>query len=103
MEARYGWSVAEGDESVFLGVAPYRSAHGRDSRSRVYRARANMPWQPCTGEFPSLPRLRAVGGHVFAALGDRTLVGSADEGDSWRRLPVKLGSASRALLALAAT
>jgi photosystem II stability/assembly factor-like uncharacterized protein len=100
LDCRYGWSVAFGEETLYLAVAPYRSAHTDDSRARVYRARGDSPWEPCTDELESLPRLRAAGGDVFAALGDGTLLYSADRGDSWTKPPVSVGGPSFALLAL---
>ena len=100
LDRRYGWSVAFGDETLYLAAAPYRFAHSGNARARVFRAHGGMPWEPCTDELPSLPRLRAVDGDVFAALGDGTLLCSADEGDSWKSLSVSLGASSRALLAL---
>ena len=100
LDRRYGWSVAFGGETLYLAVAPYRFAHGGNSRARVFRSRGGKPWQPCTDELPSLPRLRAVDGVVFSALGDGTLLCSTDRGDTWKRLPVSLGGPSRALIAL---
>ena len=100
LDRRYGWSVAADANVVYLAAAPYRAAHGAHSRARVFRSRAGRPWEPCTDELSTLPRLRAVEGEVFAALGDGSLIHSRDEGTSWEALPVDLGSASRALLAL---
>lgn len=100
LDRRYGWSVAVGDETVYLAAAPYRAAHSRNSRARVFRSSGAEAWEPCTDELSSLPRLRAVHRELFAALGDGTLLCSADRGDSWSRIPVSLGGPARALLAL---
>ena len=100
LDRRYGWSVAVGDETVYLAAAPYRSAHSGNSQARVFRAGGNSEWEPCTDELPSLPRLRAVQGEVFAALGDGTLLCSSDRAGSWNTCPVSVGATSRALLAL---
>lgn len=100
LDRRYGWSVAVGDETVYLAAAPYRAAHSRNSRARVFRSSGAEDWEPCTDELSSLPRLRAVHRELFAALGDGTLLCSADRGDCWSRIPVSLGGPARALLAL---
>jgi photosystem II stability/assembly factor-like uncharacterized protein len=99
LDRRYGWSAAVAGETAYLTVAPYRSAHSGDSRARIVRARGDGPWQPCTDELPSLPRLAAAeDGTVFAALDDGTLLHSADGGERWEALPVDLGGRAAALL-----
>jgi len=100
LDRRYGWSVAVGRATVYLAVAPYRTAHSNNSRARIFRAGGDQSWLPCTDELPSLPRLRAREDEVFAALGDGSLLHSTDRGDSWSHLPVDLGGPSRALLTL---
>ena len=100
LDRRYGWSVAVGDDTVYLTAAPYLAAHSGNARARVFRAGSNLEWEPCTDELPSLPRLRTVHEEVFAALGDGTLLCSADRGDSWSTCPVSVGAPARALLAL---
>lgn len=98
LDRRYGWSFAADGDTLYLVAAPYRSAHTDDARACVYRARGDAPWEPCTDELTTLPRLAAGGGEAFAALGDGGLLRSRDGGGSWERLPVDLGGASRALL-----
>lgn len=101
LQHRYGWSVAVSGDRLYLTVAPYLAAHTGNSRACVLRAGGNHPWERTTADLPSLPRLRSTsGGDVFAALGDGTLLLSADEGRRWNRVPVDLGGASAALLAL---
>ena len=99
LDRRYGWSLAASGSTLYLTVAPLRSAHSRNTRAVVVRSRAGAQWERCTDEFATLPRLASsAGGEVFAALGDGNLLLSADEGDSCSRVPIDLGSWSRALL-----
>lgn len=101
LDRRYGWSVAIADAAIYLTVAPYLAAHSGNSRACVFRWRGRGPWERCTDELSSLPRLRATAeGDVLAALGDGTVLSSTDEGESWERLPVETGGAANALLAL---
>lgn len=99
LDRRYGWSVAAAAGTIYLTAAPARSAHTRNSRARVFRAFGDGAWEPCTDELPTLARLSAIADEIFAALGDGTVLGSGDHGDSWEALPVNLGGSSRALLA----
>jgi photosystem II stability/assembly factor-like uncharacterized protein len=99
LRRRYGWSGAIAGRTLYLGVAPYRTAHTRAPKAYVARARGDGAWEACTDELASLPRLAATEeGLVFAALGDGTLLHSADEGRSWDPAPVSLGGPAAALV-----
>lgn len=101
LDRRYGWSVTVAEEAAYLAVAPYFATHSGNSRACVCRQRGEGPWERCTEEFSSLPKLGATtDGEVFAALGDGALIHSKDKGESWRRVPADTGGPSADLLAL---
>lgn len=98
LDRRYGWDVAVAPETVYLAAAPYRSAHTGAARARIFRARGSGPFEPCTDELGSLPRLAVTAdGTVYAAQGGGALLRSCDEGGSWQAVAASLEGPARAL------
>jgi photosystem II stability/assembly factor-like uncharacterized protein len=102
LDRRYGWAVAACEEVVYLVVGTYRSAHSSRPRVRLFRSSSGASWEPCGDELPRLAKLACgAPGELFMALGDGSLLRSADRGDTWSQLPVQLRMPSRALVYLA--
>ncbi|HJQ51302.1 MAG TPA: hypothetical protein VJ838_12385 [Gaiellaceae bacterium] len=108
-DRHYTWSVAvDPDDAdcwyVSASTGPHAAHGGRDPQARVYRRRADEPWQPLAGGLPEpLPAmpyaLIANDGRLFAGLADGQIWESRDQGDSWTLLELR-GDRLDALLAL---
>jgi photosystem II stability/assembly factor-like uncharacterized protein len=110
-DRHYTWAVAADPHDaetwyVSASTGPFAAHGGRDPQARIYRRRANEPWEALAGGLPEpLPAmpyaLDTANGRVFAGLADGQLWESRDRGDSWRSCPVRNGSppAVRALVA----
>jgi hypothetical protein len=112
LDRRYCWAVAADPErpaTWYVSAAPGpRKAHGAGTaEARIFRAagdrwvalRAGLP-----DPLPAMPYGLAapVAGEVWAALADGAVWRSRDHGERWELLPVRLGSATRALTLLPA-
>jgi photosystem II stability/assembly factor-like uncharacterized protein len=97
----YCWALAvdpDDPDRWYVSAAPGPfQAHGREfADSVVYRWRGAGPWEQLDGGLPApldshVYALAAIGGELFAGLGDGRLFRSADRGDSWSELPVRFG------------
>lgn len=113
MDRHYGWAVAAAPDQPdlwYASVSPGpRKAHqtGR-AEAHLYRARAGGPWEKLGGGLPDplmdMPYALLADpnapGHLYAGLRQGELWFSADYGDRWEKLPVRLPSIETALIAL---
>ena len=98
---RYCWALAvdADDPERWYVSAAYgpRQAHGGGrARAGLYRWEGGGPWQPLGAGLPSpidsMPyALGASSAGLFAGLADGRLFHSADRGDSWEELPLRVG------------
>jgi hypothetical protein len=85
---------ADDPDRWFVSAAPGPfEAHGdRPSDSAIYRWEGAGPWQVIQGPLESHVYALATGrGQLFAGLGDGTLLGSYDGGESWSELGERIG------------
>lgn len=111
-DRHYTWGLAVSPEDpdvwyVSASSGPGRAHSGGNADAVIYRWRDGGPWEALSGgglskSLESFPyALLAVGEHVFAGLGDGTLLASDDQGDTWQWLSVE-GASLAGLRALAA-
>jgi photosystem II stability/assembly factor-like uncharacterized protein len=96
LDRRYGFCIAPGfaePGSAFIAAAPMRSAHTPNARACIFRLRESS-WEKLTDELEQLPYGLATSaahpGHVYAGLGDGTILHSRDDGQSWHAHPVRV-------------
>ena len=99
----YGVTCAadpERPEVWYAALAPSpRKAYGRQAEAYLYRAAGGADWQPIGWEphpMRDMPRtlvtLPGAPGHLYVGTTFGDVWHTADYGDSWRRLPLALGS-----------
>ena len=101
-DRHYCWALApdpEDPDRWYLSAAPGpRQAHsGGPAQARLYRWKGEGPWEPLEeglpGPLDSMPyALTASPDGLFAGLADGRVLHSADQGESWAELPVRVGS-----------
>src|ERR671922_100908 len=93
---------APGRWSVSATAGPFAANGGPDPQARLYRRRADEPWQALTNDpLPAMPyALAAAYGRLFAGLADGQIWESRDRGDTWRACTLR-GDRIPALRALA--
>lgn len=106
-DRNYAWAVAADPDDpdtwyCSASTGPFAAHGSRDPQARVYRWQGSGPWQALGGGLPEpldsmAYALLASHGRVFAGLADGRIYESADRGDGWALLDVRLP----ALLALA--
>lgn len=99
---RYCWALAvdtdEPDRWYVSAAYGPRQAHGsRPARAGLYRWEGDGPWDPIGAGLPqpidSMPyALASSSSGLFAGLADGRLFASANRGDSWDELPVRVES-----------
>ncbi|MBD0290019.1 MAG: hypothetical protein ICV74_02090 [Thermoleophilia bacterium] len=109
-DRHYTWSVAVDPEDADLwyvsaSTGPYAAHGGGDPQARIYRRRGATPWQALSGglpdRLPGMPyALVAADGRLIAGLSDGEVWESRDQGERWRRCPVR-GASLPAVRALA--
>src|ERR671924_283562 len=107
LDRRYTWAVAVDPDDpelwyVSASTGPFAAHGGRDPQARLYRRRADEPWQALTNDpLPAMPyALAAAYGRLFAGLADGQIWESRDRGDTWRACTLR-GDRIPALRALA--
>ncbi len=113
LEGHYGWAVAAhpADPAVwYASTAPGPMKAHRIGRAEahIYRKRGPSPWQKLAGGLPdplmdmpyALLTDPGAPRHLYAGLISGEIWFSADEGDHWERLPVRLPGIERALIML---
>jgi photosystem II stability/assembly factor-like uncharacterized protein len=112
LSPRYGWACAADPaqpEVRYASVSPGPfKAHGdkRSAEARIFRARGDAPWEALGGGLPepldhmpyALLTDRSAPGELYAGLSNGDIWHSADQGDSWRKLPVNVIGIHRSLL-----
>lgn len=110
----YGWAVgadpAQPNVWYFAAAPNPGQAHGHDGNAQaaIYRHNGEGHWQRLAGGLPQpleyMPYALITDvdapGHVYAGLSSGEIWHSADHGDHWTSLPVKLPAISRTLIAL---
>lgn len=113
LDRHYGWSVAADPAQPDLWYAsvspgPRKAHRAGHAEAHIYRTRGSEPWEKLSGGLPDplmdmpyglLTDLYAPG-HVYAGLHSGDVWFSADYGDRWEKLPARLPTVERALLAL---
>jgi photosystem II stability/assembly factor-like uncharacterized protein len=99
---RYCWALAvdaDDPERWYVSAAygPRQAHGGGPARAGLYRWDGAGPWEPIGAGLPrpldSMPyALASSSAGLFAALADGRVFHSADRGDSWDELPVRVGS-----------
>jgi hypothetical protein len=99
---RYCWALApdtDEPERWFVSAAygPRQAHGGGPARAGLYRWEGKGPWEPIGAGLPqpldSMPyALASSSSDLFAGLADGRLFHSADRGDSWEELPVRVDS-----------
>jgi photosystem II stability/assembly factor-like uncharacterized protein len=106
-DRHYTWSVAADPDDpdawfVSASTGPFAAHGGRDAQARIYRRRADEPWQEVADPGRAMPYALAFGGgRLFAALSDGRILASPDRGETWEQLSLR-GDALTALHALRA-
>jgi photosystem II stability/assembly factor-like uncharacterized protein len=111
LDRHYGWAIAADPaqpEIWYASLAPSaRSAHSApNAQACIVRKTGSAPWERLGGGLPqplaqmvyALLTDPAAPGHVYAGLSNGDVWQSADQGDTWHRLPFNLGGIHRALL-----
>lgn len=113
MDRHYGWAVGADPAEPDLWYAstspgPRKAHQAGHAEAHIYRARGGGPWQKLGGGLPDplmdmpyalLTDPRAPG-HVYAGLHGGAVWFSADHGDHWEPLPVRLPQIDRTMIAL---
>lgn len=93
-------------EVWYVAVAPSPGkAYGQSPEAYLYRTSGGADWQPIgweahpMGEFPqALVTVPDAAGHLYAGTTHGHIRHSSDYGDTWRKLPLNLGSIGSSLL-----
>jgi photosystem II stability/assembly factor-like uncharacterized protein len=112
LDQHYGWAVAADaidPTTWYVSAAPGPSqAHGgRSAQAGIFRRDGNH-WRRLGGGLPqplahmpyALITDPGAGGSVYAGLANGEIWHSSDRGESWRQLPVRLGTLRRVLIML---
>ena len=102
-DRHYCWALAadpDDPDRWYVSAAPGpRQAHGGGpAQARLHRWQREGPWEPIQDGLPSpldsMPYALATvpDGALFAGLADGRILHSADRGDRWAELPVRVGS-----------
>jgi photosystem II stability/assembly factor-like uncharacterized protein len=99
---RYCWALAvdvDDPDRWYVSAAhgPYEAHSGGPAQAGLYRWEGAGPWEPIEAGLPrpldSMPyALGTSAGEVFAGLADGRLFHSADRGDTWEEVPVRVGA-----------
>lgn len=113
LEWHYGWAGAADPvrpEVWYASVAPsaWKAHSEHHARAAIVRSIGGTSWQRLTGGLPqplnSMPYALLTDptapGHVYAGLSNGEVWHSTNHGDTWRQLPLNLGSIQRTLLLL---
>ncbi|NLE52421.1 MAG: hypothetical protein GX613_13560 [Chloroflexi bacterium] len=113
MDRHYGWAVAADPAQPDLWYAsmspgPRKAHQSGHAEAHIYRTRGGAPWEKLGGGLPDPLMDMPYGlitdphapGHLYAGLRSGDLWFSADYGDHWEKLPVRLPSIETALIAL---
>lgn len=101
-------AVDAGEWYVAAAATPLAGRGERSARAAIYRARGDEPWELLAGGLPqplrstpcALMPTPARSGALTAALTGGEVWHSRTHGESWRRLPVRLGRSVRQVVAL---
>jgi photosystem II stability/assembly factor-like uncharacterized protein len=113
LDWHYGWAGAADPvhpDVWYASVAPnaWKAHSERHAQAMIVRSMGGAAWQRLTGGLPqplsSMPYALLTDptapGHVYAGLSNGEVWHSTDHGDTWRHLPLNLGSIHRTLLLL---
>jgi hypothetical protein len=113
LDRHYGWAVAADParpDVWYASLSPSAlKAHSeRNARAVIVRSSGAAPWQALRGGLPepldhmpyALLTDPATPGEVYTGLSNGEVWHGVEYGDTWQKLPLQLGSISRALLAL---
>jgi hypothetical protein len=113
LDHHYGWAVAADPARpdvwyASVSPSPWKAHSAHNAQATIVRSSAGKAWQPLTGGLPQpfahMPYALLTDpdapGHLYAGLSNGQVWHGAEYGDTWRQLPLQLGSISRALVAL---
>jgi photosystem II stability/assembly factor-like uncharacterized protein len=113
LDRHYGWACAAdpahpGVWYASVSTGPARAHGDGDARAYIYRSREGASWQKLAGGLPQplnhMPYVLLTdpssAGELYAGLSNGEVWYSADYGDSWARLPFRLGRIDRSMIML---